>query len=352
MSNLSGRRIALVGGAGFIGHHLALKLKDLGAEVFVIDSLAVNNYYSFKEKADFIPNSDLYLKIIQQRLDLFKEKDVPLTEIDSRDYIKLTEIISGLDVDTLIHLAAVAHAGKSNKDPYSTFDHSLRTLENSLDIARSPRLNIKHFIYLSSSMVYGNFTSDSVTEETPCEPLGIYGALKFAGERLMIAYSQVFDLPYTIVRPSALYGPRCVSRRVGQVFIENALQGLEISIEGGGSDRLDFTYIDDLISGIVNILENGNSKNQIFNLTYGESRSVSQMAEILLEHFPSVKINYLPKDELMPSRGTLCVDKARQMIGYNPQFPLERGFVEYINWYKSIWETSLTGGPRSAVIKG
>ncbi|MBI3931002.1 MAG: NAD(P)-dependent oxidoreductase [Chloroflexi bacterium] len=339
MSDFTGRRIVLVGGAGFIGHNLALKLKDLGAEVFIIDSLAVNNLYSIKNNADAIPNSELYLSIIQQRLDLLKEKSIPLTELDSRDYVRLSEAIGGMDVDTLIHLAAVAHADRSNKDPYSTFDHSLRTLENSLDIARSPSLHIKHFIYFSSSMVYGNFTSGSVTEETPCEPLGIYGALKFAGEKMVIAYNQVFDLPYTILRPSALYGPRCVSRRVGQVFIESALQGLEISIQGDGSSRLDFTYIDDLVSGIVNILENKNSKNQLFNMTYGESRSVAQMADILAEHFPGVEINYLPKDRLTPDRGTLCVDRAREMIGYNPQFPLERGFVEYINWYKSIWES-------------
>ena len=129
-----------------------------------------------------------------------------------------------------------------------------------------------------------------------------------------------------------------MARRVGQVFIENALQGLEISIQGDGSSRLDFTYIDDLVGGIVNVLENENSKNQIFNMTYGESRSISQMADILAEHFPGVKIKYLPKDKLTPDRGTLNVDKARRMIGYNPQYPLERGFVEYIKWYKSIWE--------------
>ncbi len=336
MSILSSRGIVLVGGAGFIGHHLALRLKELGAKVFIIDSLAVNNYYSFKSKVDFIPNGELYLKIIEERLELLEQKSIPFTTIDARDYHRLTEVIKEMDADTLIHLAAVAHADQSNKDPYSTFDHSLRTLENSLDIARSPNLNIKHFIYFSSSMVYGRFTSDSVTEESPCDPLGIYGALKFAGEKLVIAYKQVFDLPYTIVRPSALYGPRCVSRRVGQVFIENALQGLEISIRGDGTDRLDFTYIDDLVSGMVNVLENANSKNQIFNLTYGESRSVGQMADILAEHFPGIKVNYLPKDKLVPDRGTMCVDKARQMIGYNPQFPLERGFVEYIEWYKSI----------------
>ncbi|HJX13216.1 MAG TPA: NAD(P)-dependent oxidoreductase [Dehalococcoidales bacterium] len=346
MSRFSGRRIALVGGAGFIGHHLALKLKELGAEVFVIDSLVVNNYYHFREKKDLIPNADLYLEIIQQRLALLHTGDIPLCEVDARDYHKLSETLTRLDVDAIVHLAAVAHADTSNKDPFSTFDHSLRTLENALDNARSPMLRVRHFVYFSSSMVYGNFPGGHVTEDTPCDPLGIYGALKFAGEKMVIAYNQVFNLPYTILRPSALYGPRCVSRRVGQVFIENALQGLDISIQGDGSGRLDFTYIDDLVSGVVNVLENESSRNEIFNMTYGDSRSVAQMAEILTEHFPGVKIHYVPKDKLTPDRGTLAVDKARKMIGYNPRYPLERGFVEYINWYKSIWESISAAAPQ------
>ena len=90
-------------------------------------------------------------------------------------------------------------------------------------------------------------------EDTACEPLGIYGALKFAGEKMVIAYNQVFGLPYTIVRPSALYGERCVSRRVGQIFIENALLGQEIVVNGDGSDGLDFTYIQDLVDGLTRV---------------------------------------------------------------------------------------------------
>jgi nucleoside-diphosphate-sugar epimerase/ribosomal protein S18 acetylase RimI-like enzyme len=337
MTSVVGRRIALVGGAGFIGHNLALRLKRLGAEPFVVDSLAVNNYYSIKGGVDDIPNAALYLKIIEQRLDLLRQNDIPLVEADSRDYHHLSLVMARFDPDAVIHLAAVAHAGKSNKDPYSTFDHSLRTLENSLDASRSPRLNVKHFVYFSSSMVYGNFIEGTVSEETPCEPLGIYGALKYAGEKMVIAYNQVFGLPYTIVRPSALYGERCVSRRVGQIFIENALQGLDISINGDGSERLDFTYIGDLVSGIVCVLESENSRNQIFNLTYGQSRSTAEMADILRQHFPEAKIKYLPKDRLTPSRGTLSVEKARRLIGYEPKCPLEKGFVDYIDWYKSIW---------------
>jgi nucleoside-diphosphate-sugar epimerase len=229
----------------------------------------------------------------------------------------------------------VSHASRSNKDPYSTFDHSLRTLENALDWARGS--NLEQFIYFSSSMVYGNFVTDPVTEESPCEPLGIYGALKFAAEKIVHAYHQVFNLPYTIVRPSALYGERCVSRRVGQIFIENAMQGQDIIVRGSEGDKLDFTYIEDLVDGICKCIENENAINETFNLTYGCGRSVADMVKILKEHFPHVVLHEMERDNLMPERGTLSVEKARKMIGYNPQNPLEVGFAKYIGWNKSFF---------------
>jgi nucleoside-diphosphate-sugar epimerase len=203
-----------------------------------------------------------------------------------------------------------------------------------LDCSRN---NVEHFVYFSSSMVYGNFEEGVVTEETPCNPLGIYGSLKLGGELLVKGYQQVFGLPYTIVRPSALYGERCISRRVGQIFIENAIQGRGVSINGDGADRLDFTYIDDLVQGIVKVIENPNARNQVFNLTYGNSCSLNDMAAIIKRQFPEVSITYLPKDRLMPDRGTLSVDKARRLLGYEPQWPLEKGFVKYIEWYKGFF---------------
>src|SRR5262249_53622401 len=186
-------------------------------------------------------------------------------------------------------------------------------------------------------MVYGNFPAGQVTEETPCNPLGIYGALKYAGEKIVIAYNQVFDLPYTIIRPSALYGERCVSRRVGQVFIENALQGKEITIHGKGDESLDFTYIDDLVHGLIRVLENEAARNEIFNLTYGEARSIAEMTEILKSDFPEVKVTFKPRDKLMPTRGTLNVDKARRLLGYSPQYALDAGYRKYMTWYREFW---------------
>ena len=333
MDTLTGRRIVLIGGAGFIGHHLALALAEKGAHVEVIDSLQVNNLLTFASQGNSSPQRELYYRFVNDRLALLHEAKIPVHIQDAREYHALSHLLSQIKPQVIIQLAAVAHAGTSNKDPHSTFDHSLRTLENALDYSRGL---IEHFIYFSSSLVYGHFKSGEVTEETYCEPLGIYGALKLAGEKLVIAYNQVFDLPYTIVRPSALYGERCVSRRVGQIFIENAMQGVDINITGDGADRLDFTYIADLTQGITRVIENKNSINQTFNLTYGESRSIAEMAEILKTYFPKVKINYLPKDNLIPDRGTLNIDKARKLLDFHPSHPLEKGFARYIEWYQSI----------------
>ncbi len=326
------KKIALIGGAGFIGHNLAISLKKRGHEPIVIDSLAVNNILSFADSE--LKNRKLYWSILNQRMDLMHDNNIEINIEDARNYNAMSMLMGGYKPDVIIQLAAVSHANKSNKDPYSTFDHSMRTLENALDVSRN---NVEHFLFFSSSMVYGHIKEPVVTEETTCEPIGIYGALKYGGEKLVIAYNQVFDLPYTIIRPSALYGERCVSRRVGQIFIENALTGKEITLNGDGSDQLDFTYIGDLVRGIQNVIENDNARNQIFNLTYGEGRSLADMANIMKEQFPNLEIKYQPKDNLTPDRGTLSVEKAKAMIGYDPQFPLDKGYVDYINWYREFY---------------
>jgi nucleoside-diphosphate-sugar epimerase len=341
MIPIKNKRILLVGGCGFIGHNLALHLKELGAEVSIIDGLMINNLLAFSSMDNDVVNRELYLHILNQRQELLRRNGVPLYIQDARDYHGLSRMVSELNPEVVVHLAAVSHANKSNKDPYSTFDHSFRTLENALDASRK---NVEHFIYFSSSMVYGHFEGGMVTEDSQCEPLGIYGALKFGGEKLVIAYNQAFDLPYTIIRPSALYGRRCVSRRVGQIFIENALRGTEITIQGDGSDCLDFTYIDDFVDGLTRVIECEKSRNEVFNMTYGAACSLKEMADMICEHFPDVSIKYVPKDKLMPDRGTLSMDKAKKLLDFTPSWPLQRGFPEYIQWYKQLaTEIDMTG---------
>lgn len=325
------KKILITGGCGFIGHNLAIHLNEKKYCVTLLDNLGVNNLTSFTDK-DII-NKNLYRSILNERINLINENRIDLKIVDVRDYHLYSKLFKEILPDVIIHLAAVSHANKSNKDPHSTFDHSLRTLENTLDVAR---VNKTHVIYFSSSMVYGNFDTEIVNEDTVCKPLGIYGNLKYAGELIVKSYNQVFDLPYTIIRPSALYGERCVSRRVGQVFIENLINQKQITLNGDGEDKLDFTYIDDLVRGVEKCCTNPNAINQTFNLTYGEFRKIKELITILEKNFKNIEIIKKPREEFMPERGTLSIDRAKKLLDYKPSYPIEVGYQRYIEWYKNF----------------
>lgn len=324
------KKILIIGGAGFIGHNLALKLKEKKFDVSIIDGLEVNNLISIIGNFDDIPYPSFSKKIIESRLDLIKKKKIPLYVQDARNYHSLSNIISKIKPKIIVHLAAVSHSTRSNKNPYNTFDHSLRTLENALDSSKN---HLEHFIFLSSSMVYGNFKSQEVNEESNCNPVGIYGALKYAAEKIIIAYNQVYNLPYTIIRPSALYGERCISRRVGQIFIENALFKKKLIINGDGKEKLDFTYIEDLTNGILEVINNKKSINQIFNMTYGKGREINEMLNILKDYFPTIKIKKEKRDALTPYRGTLSMNKAKSLLNFKSKWDLDKGYRKYIEWY-------------------
>ena len=331
---MKNKKILLVGGCGFIGHNLAIHLKKKNFEPIIIDSLSINNLNSINDEE--IKNKHLYKSILETRIDLLKEHNIKLIIQDVREHKKVLELFSSINPDIIIHLAAVSHANKSNKDPHTTFDNSLRTLENTLDYSRK---NKTHVIYLSSSMVYGNFNNKTVDESTICDPIGIYGNLKLSSERMIKSYSGVFDMPYTIIRPSALYGERCVSRRVGQIFIENAIQNLDIEINGDGDEKLDFTYIEDLINGIKLCCDNKNSINETFNITYGNAKKINELLSILKSEFKDLKVIYKNREKFMPERGTLSIENAKKKLNFKPMFSIEDGYIRYIKWYKSFWDS-------------
>jgi len=165
----------------------------------VIDGLQVNNLGAFSN-ASGDPNKVLYVQMIHDRLGAMREVGIPLHVVDARDYHALSRTLEDIKPQVIVQLAAIAHANRSNKDPFSTFDHSFRTLENALDAARGREM---HFVYFSSSMVYGNFNCDAVTEDRHCEPLGIYGGIEVwrreAGHRVQsgirVCLTRSFGLP-------------------------------------------------------------------------------------------------------------------------------------------------------------
>lgn len=336
MSKLKNKKIAIVGGLGFIGHNLAIQLKKLGAKVAILDGMNVNSFSSVITNSDNIPNNEMSLKILNSRINELNKNKIELHHVDARDYNALSvKLLIQFKSDVVIHLAAVSHANRSLKDPLSTFDHSLRTLENTLDICKNKK--IQQLIFLSSSMVYGNFKKKVISENDLCDPIDIYGTLKYMAEKLINIYQKVFGINYTIIRPSALYGERCISRRVSQVFIEHAIQNQEITIQGDGKDKLDFTYIHDLCQGIIKSVLNKKAYNQTFNITFGNGREINDLIKILKNFFPNIKVKFIPRNKFMPIRGALSNSKAKKLLGFKPNWKLEQGYTNYIKWYIDLF---------------
>ena len=267
---------------------------------------------------------------------------MPIHVQDARDYHGLSRALGAIEPQVVVHLAAIAHAGKSNKDPMSTFGHSLRTLENALDYARG---NAEHFVYFSSSMVYGNFREPEVSEDHPLDPIGIYGALKLAGEKIVIAYKQVFDLDYTIIRPSALYGPGCVSRRVSQI-VHRERAGRRHAARGRRRRRAARLLVHRRRRRRRGAASIGHpaARNEAFNITTGAARTLAELIAIVQEHFPEVDVEYVERDALRPYRGTLSIDKARRLIGYEPRTTLEEGLDRYVAWYRDLVSDGILAG--------
>lgn len=337
---IRGERVMLIGGAGFIGHNLALELSRLGAETLVLDNLVVNNLVTNVSNPDLDPlRRRLYQNFLLDRFERMREHGVQLGSVDARLPLDLLRCFEDFEPTKVVHLAAISSAVDARRDPGLAFDLQLMTLRNALESCRARVEQGMELVFMSSSTVYGDFDKPSVDESDRPQPHGIYANAKYMGERLVRNYAQ-YELPSTIIRPSALYGERCVSRRVSQVFIENALTGKPLLLEGGGDGRLDFTHIDDLVRGIVlaMALPKEPGYTRTFNLTFGNARTIVELAQLIREVIPDVVLEERPRAEEKPVRGTLDTTLAREVLGFEPWLPLEVGYRRYCEWYVEQWE--------------
>ncbi len=336
---LDGARIMMIGGAGFIGHHLALALREKGAEVMVVDNLQVNNLVRIVSDPNLDPAlRALYTNFVLDRFALLRDAGVMLENVDCRIMFDLTTVFADFEPTKIVHLAAISSAVTANEAPGLAYDLQINTLRNVLEMCRTSTTKVGQVCFMSSSTVYGDFESASVDETVRPQPRGVYANGKYIGERMVREAMNLYGIDYTIIRPSALYGIRCISRRVSQAFVENALQDKPLLLEGGGDGRLDFTHIDDLVEGIVRSLALEAGLSNTFNITYGNARTIAELAGIIKEYFPKVRIEERPRAQEKPKRGTLEIGRAREDLGFIPQIPLEQGYRRYCEWYLEQWE--------------
>lgn len=312
-------KVLISGGAGFIGSFVAKELVKRGDEVVIHDSFL--NYIS--------PFKSSYQQLLKMRFDGMMDK-VEMIRGDIRHKGRFLKILKAQRPDKVVLLAALPIATVSNEFSEDAMGINLNGTVNVLESLREADF-VDQFIYASSSMIYGNFECSPADEKHLTKPIDVYGGTKLSGEILTKVFSKQYGINYTIIRPSAVYGPTDVNRRVSQIFLENALLGKPLILHNGGESRLDFTYVEDAAQGFVKALLSKNAINETFNITRGEGRSLKELANIIKNLVPSVEIKYqeISKNEKRPERGALSIEKAKKIIGFEPKFSLEEGMKKY-----------------------
>lgn len=311
------KKVIITGGTGFIGSRVAARFVAAGWKTYLYDSFVM---YLMPDHAGSHPNYYARLEPIRSQVEIVRGSTL------DKDHLRRT--INEIKPSVILHTAAMPLAALALKHTEEAFQSILMGTHNILEVARdadwSPRV-----VYVSSSMVYGDFLSEVVTEEHPTNPRDIYGAFKLGGEIMVRAYAKNYKLDTAIIRPSAVYGPYDANQRVLEKFIRNAQAGKPIVMDGDGSMKLDFTYVDDTALGMFLVATHANAKGETFNITRGEGRSLKDAATIIQNYYPDLKCEYRPKPAHVPLRGALCIDKARKLVGFEPEVPLEEGLKRY-----------------------
>ena len=308
----------ITGGSGFIGHNVVRILENQGHECHVIDT---------ETDYGFIPRAELNY-LIDSRRKKFKAK---VKKIDIRDSEYIATILRTYKIDTVIHLASFPRQKVVEQNPLLASDVMSTGLINLLEASK--KHSIKKFVYISSSMVYGDFTAD-VLEAHPCKPQGQYGIMKLMGEKLVEDYHRLGAFDYTIIRPSAVYGEWDVEDRVVSKFMTKAMRGETLKVNGP-DEVLDFTYVEDTAQGIVLAATLDRANSNIYNITRSEQRqwSLKDAAELAIRIAGKGDLIVADRDLSFPKRGRLSIMRAQRDLGYSPKVNVEEGFQRYYDWY-------------------
>lgn len=316
----------IIGGCGFIGTYITKKLVEQGDTVTCFDSFL--NYVD--------PLKSMYPDVLKTRLK-YLNKNATIIRGDIRNKGQLMSEIKKAEPDVVIHLAAIPLATIANEFPEDSHAINLMGTANVLECLREMG-TIKRFVFTSSSFVYGDFDYEPADEKHLTKPIDIYGGTKLAGEILTKAYGKKFGVDYTIIRPSAVYGPTDANRRVTEIFVRNALAGKTLKLFNGGNEKVDFTYVGDVANAYVLAAKSEKARNETLNITRGDARTIKELAETIKKFIPNLKIETSESDMRRPKRGSLDIRKAKELIGYEPQVSLEQGIEKYL---KGIKENTL-----------
>ena len=311
-------KILVMGGNGFIGSKIVEILSNKKHSVTVMD------------------NSETYGVIAKEELDklyAYRQRNWKKVHTFDGDVTNRDDVLKAFrgPPEVVIHLASYPRAKIVNNNPMLGVKNIVEGTVNLL--WHCDKLKIKKFVFISSSMIYGNF-SDGAKEDTDSKPNNLYGESKLVAERYTKHYHNHYGLNYDIVRPSGVYGPGDMDDRVLSKFFAKAMANETIEVHDG-NNKVDFTYIDDTADGIIKCALS-DAHNMSFNITAGNAISLRIAAEKIIALTGSKsKIVDTGMNKIYPRRGTLDISRAKNLVGYQPQVNFDEGLKRYYGWLQN-----------------
>ncbi|MGA9773572.1 MAG: GDP-mannose 4,6-dehydratase [Blastocatellia bacterium] len=313
------KSILVTGGAGFIGSHLVERLlADGRARVTVVDDF--NDFYDPQ-----IKRANLAAAL--------ERNDIDLIEADISNAQAMDELFACAQFDTVVHLAARAGVRPSLKDPLCYERTNVRGTYALLEAAR--KHGRARFIFGSSSSVYGINAMVPFSEEDPIsQPISPYAATKIAGEAACQAYSHLYGMGIVCLRFFTVYGARQRPDLAIHKFARLITEGQSVPMYGDGSSRRDYTYIDDIISGVMAAIDYKDSQFEIINLGEAQTVELRRLVELIEQALGKRAI--IDRRPAQPGDVPITfadISKARRLLGYDPQTQIETGIEKFADWF-------------------
>ena len=335
-------KILVTGAAGFIGFHVSKKLIDLGFEVYGIDNL--NAYYDVRLKLDRLKElgidiqSEIFMR--QQEVKSGSNESFRFSQMDLVDEHRLDHLFLKEKFDAVINLAAQAGVRYSIENPKAYIQANVVGFMNILEACRSNQ--IKHLIYASSSSVYGNQQKVPFSEKDRVDhPISLYAATKKSNELMAHVYSHLYGLKTTGLRFFTVYGPWGRPDMAPFLFTKAILSETPIKVFNNGDLMRDFTYIEDIVKGIIEVLitdkiqENYNIYN-IGNNTPVKLLDFIQAVELACNK--KAQLDFYPMQDGDVYQTFADIEDLKAVTGYIPKVKINEGIQEFVNWYKAYFK--------------
>ena len=315
-------KILVTGSAGFIGYHFTKNLLEDGFEVLGIDN--ISNYYDPRLKEARLAKLKCFENFTFKKVDIAEKEE-------------LTSIFKSFSPEKVVHLAAQAGVRYSIEHPYVYLDANLTGFLNILELCRHNRVD--GLIYASSSSVYGaNTNIPFSTDDKTDRPISLYGATKKANELMAYSYSHIHSLNTTGLRFFTVYGPWGRPDMAMFIFTDKIMKGESIFVYNHGNMKRDFTYIDDIITGIKSAMNN-NYPCEVFNLGNHKSENLMDMIGIIENSLEiKAKIDFQPMKSGDVPETFADIDKSTEMLDYKPTIDIDEGIPRFIDWYKNYYK--------------